>query len=114
MRRLLFQLLASTVLVAVSAVGDGLPVARIAVFANGTIELNGQRIAVAALDQEIKGLAAQSGVVWYYREHALGDPHPNATTVIQTIIRHRLPISMSTKPDFSDYVDQDGTSRPRP
>jgi hypothetical protein len=29
------------------------------------------------------------------------------------IIKHQLPVSMSAKPDFSDYVDKDGVSRPR-
>jgi hypothetical protein len=33
--------------------------------------------------------------------------------VVELVVKHRLPISMSTKPDFSDYVDGDGTSRPR-
>jgi hypothetical protein len=29
------------------------------------------------------------------------------------IIERKLPVSMSTKPDFSDYVDEQGKSRPR-
>jgi hypothetical protein len=29
------------------------------------------------------------------------------------IIKHQLAVSMSSKPDSSDYVDKDGVSRPR-
>jgi hypothetical protein len=53
-------------------------------------------------------------VVWYHRENPAGEPPPQGTAVIQLIIKHRLPVSMSTKPDFSDYVDDKGVSRPRP
>lgn len=42
------------------------------------------------------------------------EPPPPGTAVIQLIIKHQLPVSMSTKPDFSDYVDDKGVSRPRP
>jgi hypothetical protein len=32
---------------------------------------------------------------------------------VQLIIKYKLPVSMSAKPDFSDYVDAKGVSRPR-
>jgi hypothetical protein len=37
----------------------------------------------------------------------------SSLAVIQLIIKHQLPVSMSTEPDFSDYVDDKGVSRPR-
>ena len=40
---------------------------------------------------------------------SLAPPAPGAERVA-----HQLPVSMSTKPDFSDYVDSQGVSRPRP
>lgn len=89
------------------------PVAKVAVFANGSIELDGRRVSAAVLDGALKAHAAKSGVVWYHRENPTAQPHPNADVVVQTIIHHRLPVSMSTKPDFSDYVDPAGVSRPR-
>lgn len=89
------------------------PVAKVTVFANGSIELDGRRVTVAALDDALRALATKSGVVWYHRESPAAKPHPNAGLVIQTIVKHRLPVSMSAKPDFSDYVDQNGVSRPR-
>lgn len=89
------------------------PVAKVAVLASGAIQFNGQPTTPAALDEEFKRLKAQSGMVWYYRENPGAQPHPNAAAVIQLIIKHQLPVSMSTKPDFSDYVDKDGVSHPR-
>lgn len=89
------------------------PVAKVRVFADGSFELNGRKTSAAALDEALKAHAARSGVVWYYRENPLAEPHPNADIVVQAIIRHRLPVSMSTQPDFSDYVDENRVSRPR-
>lgn len=89
------------------------PVAKVAVSGSGAIALNGKRTTLAALDEDFKRLKAQSGVVWYHRENLTSEPHPNATAVVQLVIKYELPVSMSTKPDFSDYVDQTGVSRPR-
>jgi hypothetical protein len=56
----------------------------------------------------------QKAVVWYYRENAAGEPPPVAQQVIQKVIDARLPISFSSKADFSDVVDPEtGQSRPR-
>lgn len=64
---------------------------------------------IAALD-EIK---EKNGTVWYYRENPATEPPPSATQIIQMIIDRKLPIIMSTKPDFSDYVDENGNVHPR-
>lgn len=100
-------------LLAASTFALAQPVAKVAVFANGSIELDGKKVSTSALDESLRLHATKSGVVWYHRENPAGQPHPNADVVVQTIIRHRLPVSMSTKPDFSDYVDQNGVVRPR-
>ena len=42
-----------------------------------------------------------------------GEPPAQAMQVIKLIAGHRLPISMSTKPDFSDVLLPDGSTRPR-
>lgn len=97
----------------VSASSFAQPVAKVAVYANGSIELNGRRVSATDLDSGLRLHAGKAGVVWYHRENPAAEPHPNADVVVQTIIRHRLPVSMSTKPDFSDYVDAGGVSRPR-
>jgi len=113
MRQPLIKALAAIALTVATATTAAQPVAKIRVFANGSFEVNGRKVSPAALDEALRAHAAQSGVVWYYRENPLAEPHPNADIVVQTIIRHRLPVSMSTKPDFSDYVDENRVSRPR-
>ena len=88
-------------------------VARIAVFSSGAVQLDGRPTTLPALDAELGKLKAEKGVVWYHRQNPASEPPPQGTAVIQLIIKHQLPVSMSTKPDFSDYVDEKGVSRPR-
>lgn len=109
--RLRTPVLAGLLVAAASCLAQ--PVARVTVYANGGIELDGRRISAAELDAGLRQHAARSGVVWYHRERPTAEPHPNADIVVQSIIRHRLPVSLSTRPDFSDYVDAGGVSRPR-
>lgn len=89
-------------------------VARVAVFSTGAVQLDGRVTTLPVLDEELRKLKADKGVVWYHRENPASEPPPQGTAVIQLIIKHQLPVSMSTKSDFSDYVDGQGVSRPRP
>lgn len=88
-------------------------VARVAVFSSGTVQLDGGPTTLPALDEELRKLKADGGVVWYHRENPASEPPRQGTAVIQMIIKHQLPVSLSTRPDFSDYVDDKGVSRPR-
>jgi hypothetical protein len=88
-------------------------VARITVFSSGAVQLDGRPTTLPALDEDLRKLKADGGVVWYHRENPASEPPPQGTAVIQLIIKHRLPVSMSARPDFSDYVDEQGVSRPR-
>jgi hypothetical protein len=89
-------------------------VARVAVYRAGQITLNGHEATINEVRQALAKLAESSGVVWYYREGAdKEEPHPNAMLVISAIVEARLPVSMSTKPDFSDVLQPDGSTRPR-
>jgi hypothetical protein len=89
-------------------------VARIAVFSSGAVHLDGRPTTLPALDQELAKLKADNGAVWYHRQNPASEPPPQGTAVIQMIIKHQLPVSMSSRPDFLDYVDSQGVSRPRP
>jgi hypothetical protein len=88
-------------------------IAKVGVSADGQIELNGAVASIEDIRATFAGLARDNGVVWYYREAASGEPHPNAMLVVQAVVEARLPISMSTKPDFSDVVLADGTTKAR-
>lgn len=85
------------------------PVAKVSVLSSGKILLDGKSTTLAALDAALSELAKSKGVVWYYRQAAqAAEPPAVSMQVIQLVIKHRLPISMSTKPDFSDAVGPDG------
>ena len=89
------------------------PVVRIRVGKAGEIWLDGARTTLEALRPQLVELRARNGVVWYHRTAPGADPAPEAMAVINLVIEHRLPISLSLRPDFSDVVRADGTVAPR-
>jgi hypothetical protein len=88
-------------------------VARVSAFADGSLLLNGKPSDLKGIAVEFARLQKLDGEVWYHRENPQAEPHPNAVAVIELVMKHRLRISLSSKPDFSDTVDRDGRSRPR-
>jgi hypothetical protein len=113
MRKPLIAVLA-VVLCSVAPVVSAEPVAKVTVLASGVLLLDGQPTTLPALDERLKALKAANGAVWYHRQNPAAEPPPQGTAAVQLIIKHQLPVSMSARPDFSDYVDKDGVSRPRP
>ncbi len=113
---MIWKLLAGLVLAVMMALpaSGAERVAKVAVFSSGAVQLDGRPTTLPALDEELKKLKTDNGVVWYHRQNPASEPPPQGTAVIQMIIKHKLPVSMSAKPDFSDYVDEKGVSRPRP
>jgi hypothetical protein len=88
-------------------------VARISVLASGRLLLNGSPTDLAGIDAELQRQKTRGGVIWYYRETAQSEPPTEAMSVMELIIKHGLPVRMSTQPDFSDYIDGDGKARLR-
>lgn len=80
---------------------------------DGTVTIDGAPGSADDLAPKLKELAAAKGTVYYYRESGQEEPHPNAMKVIAAVIEHQLPISLSSKPDFSDYIGEDGQSHKR-
>lgn len=89
------------------------PIAKIRVYRNGKISLNGREVTIEEMRNGFSDLKKKNGVVWYFREAAEQEPHPNATLVVKEIIDANLAVSMSNKEDFSTVVLQDGTIKPR-
>jgi hypothetical protein len=87
---------------------EGAPVAKVKVLADGTILLDDRRVTVDELKKAFAELQDRNGAVWYYREEAEGEPPPEAMAVIQAAVEARLPVRLSTKPDFSDSIGPDG------
>jgi len=92
---------------------DSRKVLKIATTANGQITIDGRPTTLEALIPIFHQLAKDNGEVWYYREAPEADPHPNAMKVLEAIVDQGLPILFSTKPDYSDSVDDKGRSVPR-
>jgi hypothetical protein len=89
-------------------VNPSTPILKIAVLADGRITVDGSPATVDSLRVSLKRLAEQKGVVWYYREAAQSTAPREATEVIQAVIENRLPIRMSSRPDYSDAIGPDG------
>jgi hypothetical protein len=95
-----------------AAADGGTQVMKVAVYADGRIVADGHEIALPAFRRAFAQLSKAHGKVLYYREATESEPHPNATAVIQAIIEARLPVSLSSKPDYSNVVLPDGTTKP--
>lgn len=88
-------------------------VARVSVLASGEIQLDGHGTDLARLERRLRQLEADGGTVWYYRDHPAQEPPPNALAVLDLIVRSGLPVRMSSRPDFSDHVDDSGRAAKR-
>jgi hypothetical protein len=89
------------------------PILKVSVLASGTVSLDGEEVSPAQLRERVLARKADRPVIWYYREAAQGEPPPEAMEVMKMVAENRLPISLSSKADFSDYVDLKGRSHPR-
>lgn len=87
-------------------------VLKIAVVASGQITADGAPTTVEALAPILSELARARGVVWYYRDAARAEPHPNALKVLSAIIERNLPVRLASKADYSDVIDDKGRSVP--
>jgi len=87
---------------------------KISVLASGTVLLDGKQIEMKDLDVALSNTGSAGGAVLYYRELSADEPPPQAKEVISLIIKHRLPVRLCTKPDFSDYVDSEGVPHSGP
>jgi len=92
---------------------DSRKVLKIAITASGQITADGRPTTIEALISILQELAKNKGKVWYYREAPLADPHPNAMKVLKAIVDCNLPVLLSSKRDYSDYIDDKGRSVPR-
>lgn len=77
---------------------------KISVFASGDLLLDGLPISLAKLEEVISQAEPGKSVVWYYRDNGASEPPPIALEVMQLITERRLPIRLSSRPDFSDSV----------
>jgi len=73
---------------------------------DGSVLLDGKSIGLAELAGALNAVP-EGTAVSYYRENAGGGAPPAALEVMKLIVDRRLPVRLSTKPDFSDTVGPD-------
>jgi len=83
------------------------------VLSSGRILLEGKKATLARVKKALAKAQSARSAVWYYRESGKGEPPTEAIEIVKLVVAHKLPISLSSKPDFSDYIDDEGHSRPR-
>lgn len=89
------------------------PIAKVRAYRNGKITINGREVTIEEMRNGFSDLKKKNGVVWYFREAAEQEPHPNAILAVKAIIDAKLPVSLSNEEDFSTVILQDGTRKPR-
>jgi hypothetical protein len=80
------------------------PILKIAVFSDGRLTADGAPSTIQSLRESLRKLSEEHGAVWYYRESGQNAPPPVATEVINEVMAARVPIRLSSKPDYSDSV----------
>jgi hypothetical protein len=93
--------------------GSKSSIMKVAVLADGSLLVDGVAADLSKLDVLLARLAADKGEVWYYRENPAGEPPPIAIAALDLITKHKVRMSMSTKADYSDTLDAEGTTHPR-
>lgn len=86
---------------------------KIKVLSSGQILLENKSVTLDKLEKELSRLKEKEGAIWYYREQDKAEPPEQAMRVMELVVKYNLPISLSSKPDFSDYIDEKGISHKR-
>lgn len=88
-------------------------IAKVSALASGKLLINGKPASLTTVEVALQTLKGNNGAVWYYRENPQAEPPPQAMKVIELVVKYKLPVSLSSRPDFSDYIDENGNSKPR-
>ncbi|MCX5683097.1 MAG: hypothetical protein NT049_05360 [Planctomycetota bacterium] len=86
---------------------------KIKVMKNGDVYTDGKAVSFDRLPELLAEARMRSKAAWFYREDLFGEPSAVAMEVLRLVMEQELPISHSSKPDFSDYLDENGVSHPR-
>ncbi len=86
---------------------------KVAVFVDGKTTADGEPVDLDVLARKMEIAKKVNATVLYYREASDKEPHPNAIKVMELVVQNKLPISLSTKADYSDVVGPDGIPHTR-
>ncbi|HEX3431839.1 MAG TPA: hypothetical protein VHT03_13240 [Rhizomicrobium sp.] len=99
--------------IALGGSSNATPVAKIRISPSGDIVIDGRAASLQQLDQTLAREKKDKGEIWYYREAPTSEPTEAQLRIFGIIMDSGLHVSFSTKPDFSDWVDEEGHSHPR-
>ncbi len=89
-----------------AALAPGAKSIKIWINASGAIELDGKPSSMRAIEAILPELAKRDGAAVYYgRDGAGGEPHPDAMKIVKLVVANKLPIRMSSTKDFSKTMD---------
>jgi hypothetical protein len=80
---------------------------------SGVITVDGKPVTLSELSVALAQIKTKNGTVLYYREGPNQEPTEHQFEAFKEIMAARVPISFSSRPDFSDFIDENGHSRPR-
>ena len=80
---------------------------------SGVIKVDGSPVTPSGLSTALAQIKAKKGAVLYDREGPNQEPTDRQLEAFKEIISASVPLSLSSKPDFSDVIQPDGSSRPR-
>jgi len=87
---------------------------RISLLATGATLLDGAGVDLAQLDARLLRADTATDHVLYFKEDQTEASAAGSLEIVKLVAKHKLAISFSTKPDFSNYVDRSGQSHSRP
>lgn len=70
--------------------------------------VDGVPTSLDSLPALISSIAQRNGMIWYYRENAHTKAPPQFAEIVKLIAQNRVPVRLSTQPDYSDSVGLDG------
>jgi hypothetical protein len=77
---------------------------RVHALRSGEVLIDGAPATLASLNARLAKIKADNGVVFYFREQPGQDPTTRQWEIFKAIVDAKVPIRLSTKPDFSDAV----------
>ncbi len=87
-----------------SAPSPDAPILKVALFADGRLTVDGAPATIQSLQASLHTLSEKHGKVCYYREGGQHEPPPIAMDVMKAVVEARLPIRLSSRPDYSDSI----------
>ena len=104
---------AGAIAIALAGSGNAMQVAKIQVSPSGGIVIDGRAASLHQLEETLAREKKERGEIWYYREAPTSEPTDAQIRVFTKIMNSGLHITLSTRSDFSDWVDDEGLSHPR-